>query len=271
MQQYATEARPSGSSSVSGAAQHPCQWCNRVFSRKWTLDRHMLIHEGEKPYHCNACGKAFRQKHDLNLHTRKKHNTWEWKKIVKWLDFSIVPCDLTRKIPMSLLQMLMTANQNTTSQFQRIQLEPETDGHHRDLLPASEAVHPCEVCARVFKKRHDLIKHRYIHTGEKPYACHLCDYRSTQSSNLNSHIRKSHPTLTIWKWTWSTMEWNCIFYQTLTKFWKNALSERISIQYNVKSITTNDASTTFFFLITHPILACFSYSLLSNTSNLIVG
>lgn len=78
-----------------------------------------------------------------------------------------------------------------------LMLEPESDVHHQDLQQTSEAVHSCEVCARVFKKRHDLIKHRYIHTGEKPYACHLCDYRSTQSSNLNSHIRKSHPTLTI--------------------------------------------------------------------------
>jgi len=78
-----------------------------------------------------------------------------------------------------------------------LMLEPETDVHHQDLQQTSEAVHSCEVCARLFKKRHDLIKHRYIHTGEKPYACHLCDYRSTQSSNLNSHIRKSHPTSTI--------------------------------------------------------------------------
>jgi len=78
-----------------------------------------------------------------------------------------------------------------------LMLERETDVHHQDLQQTSEAVHSCEVCARVFKKRHDLIKHRYIHTGEKPYACHLCDYRSTQSSNLNSHIRKSHPTVTI--------------------------------------------------------------------------
>ena len=107
------------------------------------------------------------------------------KKIVTDLDFSIALCDLTRKIPRSTTHSLLQM------------LEPETDVRHRDFLPTSEAVHPCEVCARVFKKRHDLIKHRYIHTGEKPFACHLCDYRSTQSSNLNSHIRKSHPTLTI--------------------------------------------------------------------------
>lgn len=66
------------------------------------------------------------------------------------------------------------------------------------------------------KKRHDLIKHRYIHTGEKPYACHLCDYRSTQSSNLNSHIRKSHPTLTIWKWK---AQWGEIVL--FTKHWRD--------------------------------------------------
>lgn len=110
---------------------------------------------------------------------------------------------------LSLLQMLM--------------LERETDVHHQDLQQTSEAVHSCEVCARVFKKRHDLIKHRYIHTGEKPYACHLCDYRSTQSSNLNSHIRKSHPTVTIWKWK---AQWGEIVY--FTKHWRNF--ERMLIQ-----------------------------------------
>ncbi|MCL4121353.1 UNVERIFIED_CONTAM: hypothetical protein GTU68_016911 [Idotea baltica] len=31
-----------------------------------------------------------------------------------------------------------------------------------------------------------------IHTGEKPYQCCLCSYRSNQSSNLRSHIRRVH-------------------------------------------------------------------------------
>ena len=50
----------------------------------------------------------------------------------------------------------------------------------------------CQDCYKIFKKKSDFIKHRYTHTGEKPYQCHLCDYKSTQSSNLKTHIWKKH-------------------------------------------------------------------------------
>ena len=50
----------------------------------------------------------------------------------------------------------------------------------------------CQDCFKIFKKKSDFIKHRYTHTGEKPYQCHLCDYKSTQSSNLKTHIWKKH-------------------------------------------------------------------------------
>ena len=37
--------------------------------------------------------------------------------------------------------------------------------------------------------------HMRIDYDEKPFACHLCDYRSNQSSNLNSHIQRRHNRL----------------------------------------------------------------------------
>ena len=45
-----------------------CPICAKYFSRKFTLDAHMLIHKGEKPFMCQFCGKSFRQKGTLMRH-----------------------------------------------------------------------------------------------------------------------------------------------------------------------------------------------------------
>lgn len=50
----------------------------------------------------------------------------------------------------------------------------------------------CTMCPRVdiFKCEHQ--KHMRSHTGEKPFACHLCPHRSAQTSNLNVHLKTVH-------------------------------------------------------------------------------
>jgi len=51
----------------------------------------------------------------------------------------------------------------------------------------------CLVCLKVIRKT-SYSRHRRIHTGEKPFACEICDYRSNQKSNLRLHIRQMHST-----------------------------------------------------------------------------
>ena len=53
----------------------------------------------------------------------------------------------------------------------------------------------CPFCTQISKRRDVMRKHILTHTGEKPYACNLCSYRSSQKSNLNGHIQRNHTNL----------------------------------------------------------------------------
>ena len=45
----------------------------------------------------------------------------------------------------------------------------------------------CVICNSSFLNENDKIVHMRIHTGEKPYVCPDCPYKSTQKSNLRTH------------------------------------------------------------------------------------
>ncbi|KAM8921243.1 zinc finger protein 770 [Pelodytes ibericus] len=45
-----------------------CEGCSKVFQSRSKLERHMLIHTGQKPFACAHCGKTFRQKTHLKIH-----------------------------------------------------------------------------------------------------------------------------------------------------------------------------------------------------------
>lgn len=48
----------------------------------------------------------------------------------------------------------------------------------------------CHLCSYQAVRKAHLVQHMRSHTGERPYACHLCDYRAAQRSNLTEHLRK---------------------------------------------------------------------------------
>ena len=53
----------------------------------------------------------------------------------------------------------------------------------------------CPVCGKEFPDKTVFRTHYMIHTGEKPFACPHCPYKTNQKSHLKTHIVGKHRQL----------------------------------------------------------------------------
>ena len=64
------ECKPKEPSQV---ALHVCNICNKDFASPYNVRRHQLTHSDERPYACQYCNKAFKEKSSLTKHVKRVH------------------------------------------------------------------------------------------------------------------------------------------------------------------------------------------------------
>ncbi|XP_046884355.1 zinc finger protein 182 [Hypomesus transpacificus] len=136
-----------------------CALCDRTFSTKLTMRRHMGIHQGYKPFECPHCQYSTRLKASLVQHLRVHTGEKPYK---------CPQCPYASIDSSSLLRHSRTHTQ--------------------------EKPYHCQYCpySSIQKKSLDLHARRH-HTGQS-FPCHLCQYSSPDRQLLVRHLRKYHTT-----------------------------------------------------------------------------
>ena len=65
------------------------------------------------------------------------------------------------------------------------------EGYEVKVFPGGMFI--CPFCQRHFSRAVHVQDHIRIHTGTKPFQCPVCQYASTQKSNLRKHMGSRHP------------------------------------------------------------------------------
>ena len=91
--QYYLETDVNKTKKKKSKAVNKCKFCNKRYSSKHNLKRHMKLHSGSKPFQCSYCKKSFAQKRTLTNHlgTRTGEKSYDIKvnkkKISSWKNF----------------------------------------------------------------------------------------------------------------------------------------------------------------------------------------
>nr|XP_045595238.1 gastrula zinc finger protein XlCGF8.2DB-like [Procambarus clarkii] len=130
-----------------------CDRCGKTFSDRSGLNKHMLVHIGDKLYVCPQCGKRFIRNDILQQHLMAHTGAKNYL------------CHHCGK------------------RFSRLGNLKEHMMGHNGTRP-----YPCSVCGKLFSRLDYLKNHMVVH-GDKPYMCPHCGNRYTQLGNMNKHIQ----------------------------------------------------------------------------------
>jgi len=145
-----------------------CHICPQKF-RKLSKQNHLRLHTWERKHKCDVCSKKFKTIDSLNHH-KNTHLPKSEK--------PVFPCTLCD-------------NKYCTKYTLKTHMKQK---HSSESLNPTKSA--CTFCGSLIS---NMTQHLRIHTGEKPFACPLCDMTFPYSKALRIHVATTHISKGIYK------------------------------------------------------------------------
>ncbi|XP_078395685.1 ras-responsive element-binding protein 1 [Cetorhinus maximus] len=172
-----------------GGNTHSCSICGKSLSSASSLDRHMLVHSGERPYKCTICHQAFTTNGNMHRHM-KIHE----KEPASSMGSS--PPSPTKRRRLSVKRKLSQEEGETKEEESLGKKVPREIPSDEEEEKKTEEVLHCPICYKTFICKYGLETHMETHP-DSSLRCNLCCISFKTHRGLLRHntiIHKQLPT-----------------------------------------------------------------------------
>ncbi|XP_071660655.1 ras-responsive element-binding protein 1 isoform X4 [Patagioenas fasciata] len=170
-----------------GGTDHSCSICGKSLSSASSLDRHMLVHSGERPYKCSVCGQSFTTNGNMHRHMKIHEKD---------------PNSTASTTPPSPLKRRRLSSKRKFSHDAEMDREERTpakkvveDGHSGEGdKKADDEVYHCPVCFKDFFCKYGLESHMETHP-DNSLRCDICCITFRTHRGLLRHNAVIHKQL----------------------------------------------------------------------------
>jgi len=217
-----------------------CGECGTGFVSTKDLNRHRVVHTGEKPYSCPYCDQKFTAPSSRATHIRSIHE--------KSQEFLCPECEKPFNQKSNMVKHYKTIHLETVviicQECGRDFNQASALRRHIKIVHKKELPHACGQCGKRFALAESLKKHmEAIHLKSRAYPCTYCDYAASRADMLKIHIRKIHTKE--WSYKCGVCEakgtpWGCILPKELRRHMQTRHPHEHQMQQEVEDKNRED-------------------------------